>query len=107
MDTNNKKKYKELLEKWKNFSKIYYAIFDAYQLGYDKGIEAESNCTKDIAESEKLKELLENWQKFSKVQNDISEAFQLGYNEGIEIEKYCKEMRKAELINSNYMPTAI
>lgn len=107
MDGNNEKKYKDLLEKWKNFSKVYDAIFDAYQFGYDKGIEKERNCTEDIAESEKLKELLDNWQKFSKVQNDISEAFQLGYNEGIEIEKYCKEMRKAELINPNYMPTAI
>lgn len=104
---DNEKKYKELLEKWKNFSKIYDAIFDAYRLGYDSGIESERNFSKDTIENEKLKKLLENWQKFSKVQNDISEAFQLGYNEGIEVEKYCKEMRKAETINPKYMPIAI
>ena len=37
----NYEKYQELLEKWKNFSKVYDAIRMAYELGYEEGIEAE------------------------------------------------------------------
>jgi hypothetical protein len=31
------KEYLELLEKWKNFSKVYDAIHRAYRLGYEEG----------------------------------------------------------------------
>jgi len=41
MDSKNYKEYQELLEKWKNFSKVYDAIRMAYKLGYKEGIEVE------------------------------------------------------------------
>ena len=37
----NYEKYQELLEKWKNFSKVRDAIRMAYELGYEEGIEVE------------------------------------------------------------------
>ena len=46
MDDKNYREYQELLEKWKNFSKVYDAIHRAYQLGYEKGIEDEKYCQK-------------------------------------------------------------
>jgi hypothetical protein len=44
MESKNYKEYQELLEKWKNFSKVYDAISKAYRLGYDEGIEIEKYC---------------------------------------------------------------
>jgi len=41
MEIDNYKKFQELLEKWKNFSKVYDAIFEAYKLGYDDGVKTE------------------------------------------------------------------
>ena len=46
MNSKNYAEYQELLEKWKNFSKVYDAIHRAYQLGYEKGIEDEKYCQK-------------------------------------------------------------
>ena len=44
MGDENYKKYQELLEKWKDFSKVYEAIRQAYKLGYEEGIETEKYC---------------------------------------------------------------
>ena len=51
---DNYKKFQELLDKWKNFSKVYDAIYEAYKLGYGEGvkIERESN---EIAKCEMIK----------------------------------------------------
>lgn len=38
-NSDNVKEWKELLEKWKNFNKVYDAIFRAYQLGFAEGVE--------------------------------------------------------------------
>ena len=46
MDSDNVKEWKELLEKWKNFKKVYDAIYTAFHLGYEEGIEVEKYCEK-------------------------------------------------------------
>ena len=58
-------------------------------------------------EKKDINDLLYKWKNFSKVYYAILEAYKLGYKDGIEIEKYCKEMRKAEAIDINNMPSAI
>lgn len=53
MDSKNYKEYQELLEKWKNFSKVYDAIREAYRLGYEEGVETEKYCQK-MAKAESM-----------------------------------------------------
>ena len=53
MGDENYKKYQELLEKWKNFSKVCDAISKAYRLGYDEGIEIEKYC-KEMRKAEAM-----------------------------------------------------
>ena len=53
MESKNHKEYQELLEKWKNFSKVYDAISKAYRLGYDEGIEIEKYC-KEMRKAETM-----------------------------------------------------
>lgn len=108
MNADNVKKWKDLLEKWKNFSMVYYAICYAYRYGYNCGIDAESGRKSEENENtQKRDELLDVWKHCKKVCNDISEAFECGYNEGVETEKYCKEMRIAECIDSKKMTPVI
>jgi hypothetical protein len=108
MDTDNVKKWKSLLEKWRNFSKVYDAIFDAYRYGYNCGNSVESGRKSEESENtQKRDELLDAWKHYKKVCADISEAFECGYNEGVETEKYCREMRIAECIDLKQMLTAI
>ena len=44
MEGKNYQKYQELLEKWKEFSKVYDAIREAFKLGYEEGVETEKYC---------------------------------------------------------------
>ena len=53
MESKNYKEYQELLEKWKNFSKVYDAIREAYRLGYEEGVETEKYCQK-MAKAESM-----------------------------------------------------
>ena len=53
---NYYKEYQELLEKWKNFSKVYEAISKAYRLGYNEGIETEEYC-KEMRKAEAMDNL--------------------------------------------------
>lgn len=53
MGDENYKKYQELLEKWKDFSKVYEAIRQAYKLGYEEGIETEKYC-KEMRKTETM-----------------------------------------------------
>ena len=53
MGDENYKKYQELLEKWKDFSKVYEAIRQAYKLGYEEGIETEKYC-KEMRKAENI-----------------------------------------------------
>lgn len=46
MESKNYKEYQELLEKWKNFSKVYDAIHRAYHLGFADGVDTEKYCQK-------------------------------------------------------------
>ena len=108
MNGDNEKKCKDLLEKWKNFSMVYDAIYDAYRYGYNCGIGTESGRKSEESENiQKRDALLDAWKHYKKVCADISEAFECGYNDGVETEKYCREMRIAECIDPKRMPTAI
>ena len=49
MENSNYKKYQELLDKWKNFSKVYDAIHEAYHLGYVDGSETQKYCNEMAA----------------------------------------------------------
>jgi len=53
MEGKNYKEYQELLEKWKNFSKVRDAISKAYRLGYNEGIEVEKYC-KEMRKAETM-----------------------------------------------------
>ena len=44
MEGKNYQKYQELLEKWKEFSKVYDAIREAFKLGDEEGVETEKYC---------------------------------------------------------------
>lgn len=54
-----------------------------------------------------IAELLEKWKNFSKVYDAIYEAYKIGYKDGSKTAKESIEMAKAELINTNNIPSAI
>ncbi len=85
MVSKNYREYQELLEKWKNFSKVYDAIHRAYQLGYEKGIEDEKYCQKmATAETLPVKMMsLESLREAANImENTILEIRKIINNEG-------------------------